>query len=269
MGEFPTPLRAELRALVGREDQQGISNAAQCVGQSREARTLDQVHREAADDQRIVPVGQCAGGDVFETFAPSGLSRARLVRFERKGIDSIDPPGAQIAEGQRHFAASGGKIKHAREVQMPINGEDLQAFANHWLVGIAIVGATILVEATDAAGLVFVSDRRWVLRVAHVKIIDAASFFRCNQRYGTESVGLDIILLMPLSHAQQKALAMQWKAAAPALRKARHADIRRQNNARVIRSLEELSRHVLKNARSRTTSGLVQMYSVLGRASYR
>ena len=74
---------------------------------------------------------------------------------------------------------------------------------------------------------------------------------------------------MPLTHAQQKALAMQWKAAAPALRKARHADIRRENNAQVIRSLDDLSRHVLKNAKSRTSSGFVQMYKVLGRASHR
>jgi hypothetical protein len=77
-----------------------------------------------------------------------------------------------------------------------------------------------------------------------------------------------IILSMPLTHAQQKALAMQWKAAAPALRKARHADIRRQDNARVIRSLDELSRHVLKNAKPRTSSGFVQMYEVLSRAAH-
>ena len=73
--------------------------------------------------------------------------------------------------------------------------------------------------------------------------------------------------MMPLTHSQQKALALQWKAAAPALRKARHADIRRQNNARVIRSLDELSRHVLKNSKSRASSGFVQMYRVLGRAA--
>jgi hypothetical protein len=71
---------------------------------------------------------------------------------------------------------------------------------------------------------------------------------------------------MPLTHAQQKAVAMQWKAAGPALRKARHADIRRQDNAAVIRSLDELSRHVLKTAKPRTSSGLVEMYRVLGRA---
>jgi hypothetical protein len=66
---------------------------------------------------------------------------------------------------------------------------------------------------------------------------------------------------------QYKALAMQWKAAGPALRKARHADIRRQNNAQVIFSLNELSRHVLKRSRSRTPTGFVQMYKVLARAA--
>lgn len=71
-------------------------------------------------------------------------------------------------------------------------------------------------------------------------------------------------ILMPLSYAQQKALAMQWKAAAPALRKARHADIRRENNAQVIRSLDELSRYVLRTSKSRTSSGFVQMYRILG-----
>ena len=70
-------------------------------------------------------------------------------------------------------------------------------------------------------------------------------------------------------HARQKALAMQWKAAAPALRKARHADIRRQNNARVILSMGELSRHVLKRERSRIPTGFVEMYRVLGRGMKR
>lgn len=60
---------------------------------------------------------------------------------------------------------------------------------------------------------------------------------------------------------------MQWKAAAPRLRKARHADIRRQNNAQVLCSLDELSRHVLKNAKPRTSSGLVEMYRVLARSA--
>ena len=76
-------------------------------------------------------------------------------------------------------------------------------------------------------------------------------------------------VFMPLSHAQQKSLAMQWKAAAPALRKARHADIRRQNNARVICSMDELSRHVLRRSKSRTSSGLLDMYRVLSRAAHR
>jgi hypothetical protein len=70
---------------------------------------------------------------------------------------------------------------------------------------------------------------------------------------------------MSLSHKQQKALAMQWKAAAPFLRKLRHADIRRQNNAEVIASLSDLTDYVLKRDRSRRTSGFTQMYEILAR----
>jgi hypothetical protein len=74
---------------------------------------------------------------------------------------------------------------------------------------------------------------------------------------------------MPITHAQQKALAMQWKAAAPALRRQRHADIRRQDNAATIVALGELSRHVLKKSRPRRTSGLVEMYKILARGGAR
>jgi hypothetical protein len=74
---------------------------------------------------------------------------------------------------------------------------------------------------------------------------------------------------MPITRAEQKALAMQWKAAAPALRKARHVDIRRQDNAAAILALGELTRHVLKRSRSRHPSGLVEMYKILGRSSAR
>jgi hypothetical protein len=73
--------------------------------------------------------------------------------------------------------------------------------------------------------------------------------------------------LMPITYAQQKALAMQWKAAAPALRRARHADIRRQDNAAAIAALGELSRHVLKRSRPRRSSGFVEMYKILGRGA--
>jgi hypothetical protein len=72
---------------------------------------------------------------------------------------------------------------------------------------------------------------------------------------------------MPLSYAQQKALAMQWKAAAPALRKARHADIRRQNNALAMDALNSLFREAIKRRPARRTSGLVEMYRVLARQS--
>jgi hypothetical protein len=65
---------------------------------------------------------------------------------------------------------------------------------------------------------------------------------------------------------QLKALAMQWKAAAPALRKQRHRDIRRQNNAEAILQLEELTRYALKHAKPRRTSGLAEMYKILGRS---
>jgi len=81
--------------------------------------------------------------------------------------------------------------------------------------------------------------------------------------------GFAIIRAMPMTRAQQKALAMQWKAAAPALRKARHADIRRQDNAAAIFALGELTRHVLKRSPSRRPSGLVEMYKILARGDAR
>ena len=74
---------------------------------------------------------------------------------------------------------------------------------------------------------------------------------------------------MSPTYEQQKALAAQWKAAAPALRKARHRDIRRQNNAEVIFSLGELSRHVLKQSKSRRPVGFIQMYKILARSQNR
>lgn len=76
-------------------------------------------------------------------------------------------------------------------------------------------------------------------------------------------IGYDVS--MPLSYAQQKALAMQWKAAAPALRKARHADIRRQNNVVAMDALNSLFRHAIKTTPARRTSGFAQMYRVLSR----
>jgi hypothetical protein len=67
--------------------------------------------------------------------------------------------------------------------------------------------------------------------------------------------------------AAQKALAAQWKAAAAALRAARHADIRRQDNAEAIVALGELSRHVLERARPRRSPGFVEMYRILARGA--
>ena len=80
---------------------------------------------------------------------------------------------------------------------------------------------------------------------------------------------LGIIVPMPLTRARQKALAMQWKAAGPAWRKAWHAEIRRQDNASVMRSMDKLCRHLLKTAKPRKTSGLVEMYKILGRSRNR
>jgi hypothetical protein len=70
---------------------------------------------------------------------------------------------------------------------------------------------------------------------------------------------------MTPSHAQQKALALQWKAAAPALRKARHADIRRQNNVQAMDALNSLFREMTKRKSNRRAQGFVEMYRVLSR----
>ncbi len=56
---------------------------------------------------------------------------------------------------------------------------------------------------------------------------------------------------------------MQWKAAEPALRKARHADIRRENNAEVLNSLNSIFRIAMRSKMKRRSSGLVEMYRVL------
>jgi hypothetical protein len=70
---------------------------------------------------------------------------------------------------------------------------------------------------------------------------------------------------MALSYAQQKALAMQWKAAAPALRKQRHVDIRRQDNARAIDAINSLVREAIKKPSNRRAAGFVEMYRILSR----
>lgn len=71
--------------------------------------------------------------------------------------------------------------------------------------------------------------------------------------------------LMPITDAQQKALAMQWKAAAPALRRARHADIRRQDNAAAMDALNSIFREAIKGGSGRRASGFVEMYRILSR----
>jgi len=70
---------------------------------------------------------------------------------------------------------------------------------------------------------------------------------------------------MPLTRAQQKALAMQWKAAAPALRRQRHADIRRQDNAAAMDSLNSIFREAIKAGTGRRASGFVEMYRLFSR----
>lgn len=74
---------------------------------------------------------------------------------------------------------------------------------------------------------------------------------------------------MPITRAQQKALAMQWKAAAPALRKARHADIRRQDNAAAMDALNSVFREAIKGGTGRRAGGFVEMYRVLSRRPQR
>jgi hypothetical protein len=69
-----------------------------------------------------------------------------------------------------------------------------------------------------------------------------------------------------LTYSQQKKLAMQWKAAAPALRAQRHADIRQRDNSRSIVLLDPFFQEALKQKKPTSTSGLVQMYQILGRA---
>lgn len=71
------------------------------------------------------------------------------------------------------------------------------------------------------------------------------------------------------SSAQQKALALQWKAASPALRKARHADIRRQNNVLAMDALNSLFREAIKRKSNRRAQGFVEMYRILSRQSDR
>lgn len=69
-----------------------------------------------------------------------------------------------------------------------------------------------------------------------------------------------------LTQAQLKALAMQWKNAAPALRAQRHADIRLRDNSRSILLLDPFFKEALKQKKPTSTSGLVQMYQVLRRS---
>src|SRR3954466_4997929 len=56
-GEFPTPFTTDARSFVRRENQQVRRDQAQLQRQRRQARSLAKMQREAADDQRVVPVG--------------------------------------------------------------------------------------------------------------------------------------------------------------------------------------------------------------------
>jgi hypothetical protein len=66
--------------------------------------------------------------------------------------------------------------------------------------------------------------------------------------------------------SQYKELAMQWKRATPYLAAARRRDIRLQNTARAIHSLDPLFQHANKTRPFRKTSGLVEMYRILMRS---
>jgi hypothetical protein len=68
---------------------------------------------------------------------------------------------------------------------------------------------------------------------------------------------------MPITCAQQKQLAMQWKRAAPLLAAARRNDIRRQNTAQAIDSLNSLFLEAIKRRKPSRTSGFVEMYRIL------
>ena len=71
---------------------------------------------------------------------------------------------------------------------------------------------------------------------------------------------------MPITYAQQKQLAMQWKRAAPFLAQARREDIRRQNTAQAIDSLNSIFLHAIKCKKPSHTSGFVEMYRILSRS---
>jgi hypothetical protein len=70
---------------------------------------------------------------------------------------------------------------------------------------------------------------------------------------------------MAARNPQQNSLAMRWKAVALALRKARHADIRRQNNAQAMDALNSLFREAIKKPSNRRAEGFVEMYKILSR----
>jgi hypothetical protein len=71
---------------------------------------------------------------------------------------------------------------------------------------------------------------------------------------------------MPIGYDEQKQLAMQWKRAAPHLAAARRNDIRRQNTAQAIDSLNSLFIEGIKRKKPSRSSGFVEMYRILGRS---
>ncbi len=74
---------------------------------------------------------------------------------------------------------------------------------------------------------------------------------------------------MPLTYEQQKALAMQWKAAEPALRKMLYAQIREEDNASVISDLAELTKFVVAQEPAPIPTGFVEMYRIFARQGKR
>jgi len=74
---------------------------------------------------------------------------------------------------------------------------------------------------------------------------------------------------MSPTHEQLTALALQWKAAATALRNQRHRDIRHQNNADAIDQLNELVNEAIKKPTNRRAAGFVELYKILSRQAHR
>src|SRR5689334_3870482 len=76
--QIPSPVGANDRPLVWRENQQVWRDQAQLQCQRRQTRSLTQVHREAADDQRVATTRKRAVGDLFKCESFGAKPSARL-----------------------------------------------------------------------------------------------------------------------------------------------------------------------------------------------